>query len=585
MLAWIHESAPYGVITTDRQFRVQSWNQWMEAHSTRRPNEVLQQDLFVLFPDLLKRNLKGTFERALLGETSVLSTALHKYLLPLPLPENEMFPFMQQTARVEPLLFDKQIHGTIIVIEDVTQRESQTLIMRRQHERDEILSWALAHLLKAGEPKKIIRDLFYKVAEFLDFDAYMLYLFEGSSPVLKREAAGGIAPELQETLSRIEPPNALWRPFSELVEARVYEDIDNPDSQLTTFFREIGMRSCALLPLVIGEKSLGTLCFGTRTRPRVRESELDLLSTIAQYVAIALQRENTAVELREAQSKLNQHAQELEKKVAERTETLRHIIAELETFSYTLAHDLRGPIRALTGYCEVLLEDYSRTLPEEGNRIVGKLANACQKLDTLTKDLLEFSKVSRQEIKLGPVSVESVVADVLAMATPVHSEHITVSKPMYSVIANKTLLQQCLSNLVENALKFVPRGTEPSIIISAEIVSREEDYALEESPFTSARYASGVGVRKKRASQGGERHFVRITIKDNGIGVPLEAQSKIFGIFERATIAPEYEGTGIGLAIVARAVERMNGRCGVVSEPGSGSRFWIELPKSEIEAC
>jgi signal transduction histidine kinase len=580
MLAWITESAPYGVITTDTQFRVQSWNQWMETHSAREPGEVLQQDLFVLFPDLLKRNLKGSFERALLGETSVLSTALHKYLLPLPLPENEMFPFMQQTARVEPLVFDKQIQGTIIVVEDVTQRETQALIMRRQHERDEILSWALAQLLKSGEPKKIIRDLFYKVAEFLDFDAYMLYLFEGS-PEMELEAVGGIPPELQERFSRIEPRNALWPPFSELVQARVYEEIDNPASQLAILYREMGMRSCALLPLLIGERSLGTLCFGTRTRPQVRESELDLLSTIAQYVAIALQRENTAVELREAQFKLNQHAQELEKKVTERTETLRNIIAELETFSYTLAHDLRGPIRALTGYCEVLLEDYSRMLPEEGNRIITKLANACQKLDTLTKDLLEFSKVSRQEIKVTPVAIESVIADVVAMAAPVRAECITVANPMHSVIANRILLQQCLSNLVDNALKFVQHGTKPSIIISAEIVSREQSQFLQQSPFTSARYASGVDVGKAGASPGFGTPFVRIMIKDNGIGVAPEAQSKIFGIFERATISPEYEGTGIGLAIVARAVERMNGRCGVHSKPDSGSCFWIELPKSE----
>src|SRR5437868_6189761 len=154
ILAWVHEFAPYGVITTDADFRIQTWNRFMEVHSGLGPEAVLGKDLFQLFPEIGKRRLRGYFDRALTGEVSVLSTALHGYLVPLSLSVRDgAFSQMQQTARVAPLLFEKKVVGTIVVIEDVTQRELQSLILRRKHEHDELLSWALAHLLKSQEAR------------------------------------------------------------------------------------------------------------------------------------------------------------------------------------------------------------------------------------------------------------------------------------------------------------------------------------------------------------------------------------------------------------------------------------------------
>src|SRR5215203_4336029 len=122
MLSWMNQFSPYGVITTDDELRVTSWNNWMEANSDWSEKEVIGRSLFELFPDLTERRLPGQFERALKGEVSVVSTGLHSYLPPLPCPIRDCgFDQMQQTARIAPLVLDNRILGTIIVIEDVTQ--------------------------------------------------------------------------------------------------------------------------------------------------------------------------------------------------------------------------------------------------------------------------------------------------------------------------------------------------------------------------------------------------------------------------------------------------------------------------------
>ncbi len=194
-LAWIDEFAPYGVVTTDADLCVQSWNRWMETHSEFSAQRAIGHSIFDLFPDLKERNLVGRFYRALAGEVNVLASGLHGHFFPLPSTVREAeYKYMQQTARIAPLMLGKQTKGVIVVVEDVTQREFQASILRKQHKRDQILSWALAYLLKARNPRRTIRDVFFKVAEHLDFDTYFLYLFDGLSEKLKLHSVGGVSP-------------------------------------------------------------------------------------------------------------------------------------------------------------------------------------------------------------------------------------------------------------------------------------------------------------------------------------------------------------------------------------------------------
>jgi PAS domain S-box-containing protein len=574
-IEWIDRFAPYGVVATDRQLRVRSWNRWMKTHSGHDAAQVIGRQITEIFPDLVTRRFEGHFQRALNGEVSVLSTALHGHLFPLtPVGRDTEFEWMKQTARIAPLVSQNEIQGVIIVIEDVTQREWQAEILRRQHARDEILSWALAHLLKSDDPRRVSRELFGKIAAHLDFDAYLLFLRETGQDFFKLSAAGGLTAEAEESIRVVPMAQIPWITSAKEGQSVIRGKIEIQNDPAFEIGKSLGFHAYIVLPLITGSNLLGFLSFATRSRETIGRGEAELLGTIAQYLAVALNREKTDRELREAQRKLNDHAQDLEAKVADRTASLKQNIAELQTFSYTVAHDLRAPIRALKGYAEVLLEDFDAALPAEAKFVVGKLRDASMRMDSLTRDLLEFSKISRQEIQLSVVDLEEVLSDVLWTLGSAAQSAVTVVRPLGKVLAQRTLVQQCVSNLIENGMKFIPPGAAPKIIIRREMVApvaagQADDSAL----FTRSRYSLVEPV----GSPASGKARLRLWFEDQGIGIPAEARHKVFGIFERGVNADQYEGTGIGLAIVARAMERMGGNCGVESEFGSGSRFWLEL--------
>jgi signal transduction histidine kinase len=226
--------------------------------------------------------------------------------------------------------------------------------------------------------------------------------------------------------------------------------------------------------------------------------------------------------------------------VAERT-------AELDSFAYSVAHDLRAPLRSMRGFSEALLEDYAPQLPSEGRDYALRISKAAARMNALIEDLLAYSRLAREHVALAPLDLDDVLRSVIEeMASELleRKAQVTVEKPLLRVIGHPVILQQVFQNLLSNAIKFVAPGTAPQVRIRAE----------------------GAGGR------------VRIWVEDNGIGVAPEHHDRIFRVFERLHSIEDYPGTGIGLAIVRKALDRMSGTSGVDSAPGRGSRFWIELP-------
>lgn len=226
--------------------------------------------------------------------------------------------------------------------------------------------------------------------------------------------------------------------------------------------------------------------------------------------------------------------------------TLMETNRELESFSYTVSHDLRAPLRALRGFSSFLLEDCADSLDDTARNCIKRIYQAAITLDHLTHGLLEYSHISREEIITSNVAIELILEDVLRMDPGLRSPNavLETSGELHPVRANRALLLHCVGNLVRNAAKFVAPGVVPHIVVSTELR--------------------------------GDR--VRIAVRDNGIGIDPACHKRIFGLFERVGDVRQYEGTGVGLAIVARAVERMGGTYGVESASGSGSCFWIQLP-------
>jgi PAS domain S-box-containing protein len=257
------------------------------------------------------------------------------------------------------------------------------------------------------------------------------------------------------------------------------------------------------------------------------------------------ERRKTEKALRDADLRLSQHAAELESMVDRRTAELRLSNAQLETFVYSIAHDLRAPLRAMQGFSQLLVQDHAANLNEEGRGYANFINTAAQTMDCLLADLLAFSHISQQKIALVPVALETAVQDALSgCEQEIRESHARIENipPWPTVLAHAATLRQVLVNLIGNALKFVASKT-PQVRLRSE-----------ERP-------------------GG---IVRIWVEDNGIGIPAEFHERIFHVFQRLHTTV-YAGTGIGLAIVQKGVERMSGRVGLESAPGKGSKFWIEL--------
>ncbi|HEY2084085.1 MAG TPA: CHASE domain-containing protein [Verrucomicrobiae bacterium] len=278
------------------------------------------------------------------------------------------------------------------------------------------------------------------------------------------------------------------------------------------------------------------------------------------------------IALRESEERLRRYATELEHRVAERTANLAQSIQSLEGVLYHVAHDLRAPLRGMASFTNILLDEYGSRLDERGRDYARRISNAAQRMDRLVQDLLAYGRLAHTAMPVSKVSLEAEVhaaLDRFSEEIEARGALVDLCPPLPPVKANAAILNQILSNLLSNALKFVRPETRPHVRIYAEETTSRIESAEEKS--------NGVPVLDARLSAL-DGKFVRLWVEDNGIGIPPEYHERIFRMFERLHGANVYPGTGIGLAIVRKAAERMSGRVGVESAGGTGSRFWLELP-------
>jgi PAS domain S-box-containing protein len=255
------------------------------------------------------------------------------------------------------------------------------------------------------------------------------------------------------------------------------------------------------------------------------------------------------LELHRVKEDLARAKQCLEERVEERTASLKEAIAQMEEFSYSVSHDLRAPVRAMKAYSQAVLDDYGDRIDAKGRDYLDRIVRGSSRMERLIHDVLTYTRLARSDIQLQPVCFVKLITDIIQQYPNMQPPHavITLQDPLHAVRAHEPSLVQAISNLLTNGIKFVPEGSTPKLQIWSEARNRN----------------------------------VRIWIKDNGIGIQPEYQNRIFGMFERGHQDKRYEGTGIGLAIVRKAVDKMNGKTGVESDGISGSSFWIELAAAE----
>lgn len=588
VLAWTQELAPHGVLVTDKDLKIRSWNNWLETHSGLEESAVLGRTVAEVFPQLDTDRVSSQYELALSGQVVLLSTSLHGHLLPLPstVPEAS-YPWMQQTARIGPLLANKEVCGTITTIEDVTSREWQALKLKQQHERTTLLSWALANLLGSSAPHEFLKELLPKVGCVLKADFYASYLLDERAEKLVLQTSEGIPLPVDASIGVIDLPKEGGKRAKHVEVERFVQKFFRPGSAWAVSNQ---LQAFSWQPLMAADRFFGLVLTGAHSRPQFSAEEVSFLASVAQYVSVALDRSHAFRELFKAQKTLAEHAASLEKKVEERTASLVDTISDLESFSYTIAHDLRAPIRHLSGYVEELGEEPFAQDPNIAD-LLQRMKKATHSMNALIVDLLNYSRVGRKEIRIQPVNLDRLLDDIVEQNSELSQPGVVVvHHPLDTVLGEPTMLQQCIINLLENARKFVRAGTKPKIQIWKEKarVQAAIDASANHLVFNSPQHLppsnaneiprEQMVVTVPRSRPPSARSYVRICVSDNGIGIQPEFQQKIFGVFERACDPVQFEGTGIGLAIVAKAVHRMGGKCGVESAPNRGSQFWLELP-------
>ncbi len=285
---------------------------------------------------------------------------------------------------------------------------------------------------------------------------------------------------------------------------------------------------------------------------------------------------------KQAEVEIKQLNESLEQKVKERTIQLQEVNQELEAFTYSVSHDLRAPLRAMQGLAQALQEDYKSDLDETGQEYTNRIVRAAARMDTLILDLLAYSRLGRGEIWLQRLSLDSAIADAI---NELHSDiqitqaHITIESPLPIVKAHRSILVQVLINLIGNALKFVAADVKPQVRIWAEERVRGDggQGGHKDTGNTDEIFSVSSEASPRLSFSASSTSFIRLWVEDNGIGIAGQHQQRIFRTFERLHGIESYPGTGIGLAIIKRGVERMGGSVGVESQLGKGSQFWIEL--------
>ena len=312
--------------------------------------------------------------------------------------------------------------------------------------------------------------------------------------------------------------------------------------------------------------------------------------------------------LRDSERQLREWNSELERRVAERTASLEETISDLEDFSHSITHDLRAPLRAIRSFAQILGDECLTCGRARAQDHINRITSAAARMDKLIQDVLQYSRLARSELRLEPVNVQELLRGIIesypAFQPP--QVEIQIEGPLPLMQGNEAALTQCFSNLLGNAIKFVAPGTRPQVRVwaermgspKAEARNPKEDRSpkSEPEPEASAAGADQEPVTNPRlpsthdasritpqvppsspplAPEPSTLPSVRLWFADNGVGIPKDAQERIFKMFQR--LDKSYDGTGVGLTVVRKAVEKMGGKVGLESEPGRGSRFWLEL--------
>jgi signal transduction histidine kinase/PAS domain-containing protein len=427
--------------------------------------------------------------------------------------------------------------GTLIAAIDVTQVAETQRELQQYAERLAILHEIDRAIIAQRPLGEIAETVLRRLRPLLGVPRAIVNLFDLETGEVEWLAAAGrhrirVGPGVRYSLRLMGDLDGLKRGERQLIDTDALPPSPERQALLTS-----DVHVYMVVPMIAGGELIGGLSFGGPTGQFPAE-QIGIAEEAAAQLAIAI----AQTRLRE---RIARHASELEARVRERTGELATANGELEAFSYSVAHDLRAPLRAMDGFSRILLQRWSAGLDPEARRLIDRIGANATQMSAMVADLLAFSSLGRQALTVKAVALDGLVQEVLAGLEPERAGRCVelVVGPLPSCQGDPALLRQVFVNLLGNALKFTRKRA----------VARIE-----------------VGAQE---SGGPTVYFVR----DNGVGFDMQYAAKVFGVFQRHHRAEEYEGTGVGLSIVQRIVRRHGGRIWVEAAVDAGAAFFFTL--------
>lgn len=414
------------------------------------------------------------------------------------------------------------------IIHDITTRRQAEREMRERNEGLALLSEAAQALLGGGDPNSILANLYPRLSELLHLDCYFYYTLTDDGAYLSLIGHSEISEEYLDAVRLIKVGETICGRAARLRETVIVNDVQQSSDPDANLIKSLGMTAYACHPLIVQDQLVGTLSFGSRECSSFDRHSNHLMRTIANLLAAALYRLH-------AEDTLHMYARKLEESNA-----------ELQSFAFIASHDLQEPLRKVESFGGLLLKE-SGGLDDQQRDYLERMRQAAGRMRSMVMDLLELSRISTRGKSFEPVDLNEITREAISdlEMQMIHTGGKVQVNPLPSIEGDPTQMHQLMQNLINNALKYHRPGVPPEVTITASKLSANR---------------------------------VQIRVADNGIGFEPSQAERIFQPFQRLVGRSEYAGTGIGLAICRKIIERHHGSITAEPVPGQGTVFVVELP-------
>lgn len=485
------------------------------------------------FPEEVKRSWVNLHRRALDGQI-----VLEEASWPL---DGEIHSFLTMLA---PVRDEDGMLGFVGMNVDITDLKRSEEALRHYAERIEILHQIDQAILAVRSPQEIAVAALSRLPHLMHCTSASLALLDvpaGTAQVVAIYSQGETHPGSGEIVTFNDPPRLEQLLAGDVV---VITDLDTQPLEgppsLNRVLLQGPVHAVIVVPLRHQEQLVGVLSVGAEKRGQLSQEDVKIISEIAIQLAISIHQSQLVTTVQQLNT-------ELEQRVMQRTAELEAAYRELEAFSYSVSHDLRAPLRGVTGYISLFMEDYGVGLEAAARDYLQRIQTSARRMNLLIDDILTLSRIGRQTLRCTKFNLHKLFQEVLdeqLVGKDSTRIHITLH-PMPVVVADRSLLRQVAQNLVDNALKY--SRSQP--VAEVEIGSLEQ----ENRPV--------------------------FYVKDNGVGFDMRFADRLFTPFQRFHSQDEFEGTGIGLAIVHRILQRHGGSVWVETAPGQGTTFYFTIPE------